>query len=131
MAPNTMIFRGVLGLAVSALFVAGLGCAPSGEAGKAQAGLTGKVQIDGSSTVEPVLSAMAEQYRNQEPGVSVQVGTSGTGGGFKKFVQGEIDIANASRVIESSEIAQAQQNGIEFVELPIAFDGLTVVVHPS
>ncbi|RMF68332.1 MAG: PstS family phosphate ABC transporter substrate-binding protein, partial [Cyanobacteria bacterium J069] len=93
--------------------------------------LTGSVLVDGSSTVFPISEAMAEEFMKANPGVRVTVGVSGTGGGFKKFCAGETDISNASRPIKSEEIELCKQNGIEYVELPIAFDGLTVVVHPD
>ncbi len=99
--------------------------------------LSGKVDIDGSSTVFPVTEAVAEEFRNQmSKDVKVTVGISGTGGGFKKFVRGEIDIADASRPIlnkgkdgEKGEMDLAQENNIEYIELPICFDALTVAVH--
>ena len=90
-----------------------------------------KVQVDGSSTVFPVTEAVAEEFQAVDPNVQVTVGISGTGGGFKKFVRGETDIANASRRILKAEAEQAKAAGIEFVELPICYDALTVAVHPS
>jgi phosphate transport system substrate-binding protein len=89
------------------------------------------VNIDGSSTVEPLMSAVAEEFQKVNQTLSLAVGTSGTGGGFKKFVAGEIDISNASRPILPDEQAKAASSGIEFIELPVAFDGLTVVVNPK
>lgn len=94
--------------------------------------LSGLVTVDGSSTVFPVTEAVAEEFqRATGQRVRVTVGISGTGGGFKKFARGEIDIADASRPILSQEIEEAAKNGIEFLELPICFDALTVVVHPA
>ncbi len=93
--------------------------------------LSGQVLIDGSSTVEPLSSAAAEFYYEEAPGVNVTVATSGTGGGFKKFCAGETDISNASRAIEEDEIAACEQAGIEFTELQVANDALTVVVNPE
>jgi len=88
------------------------------------------IKIDGSSTVFPITEAVAEEFQREKQGkVNVTVGISGTGGGFKKFVRGEIDITDASRPILTEEMAQAKANGIEFIELPIAFDALTVVVN--
>lgn len=95
------------------------------------ADLQGDVVIDGSSTVFPITEAMAEEFQQANPNVRVTVGTSGTGGGFEKFCAGETAIANASRPIEADEKALCQNSGIEFVELPVAFDALTVVVHPD
>jgi phosphate transport system substrate-binding protein len=89
-----------------------------------------KVVIDGSSTVYPVTEAVAEEFGKEKKGqVQVTVGISGTGGGFKKFVRGETDISNASRPILQKEMDEAKKNGIEYIELPIAFDALTVVVN--
>ncbi len=93
--------------------------------------LTGSIQIDGSSTVYPITEAVAEEYRAEAPDVKVTVGVSGTGGGMKKFTRGEIDIVNASRQMKSSEDSLAKANGISYLELPVAYDGLTVVVHPE
>ena len=87
--------------------------------------------IDGSSTVFPVTEAVAEEFMKRRRKVHVTVGISGTGGGFKKFCRGETDISNASRPILAEEIALAKENGIEYVELPICFDALTVVVNPQ
>lgn len=93
--------------------------------------LTGKVRLDGSSTVFPVSEAVAEEFNAVAPRVRVTVGVSGTGGGFKKFLNNETDINDASRPIKQSEIEKARAAGIEFIELPIAFDGLSVVVNPQ
>lgn len=90
------------------------------------------IRIDGSSTVYPITEAVAEEYQAQvNSAAHVTVGISGTGGGFKKFVRGELDISDASRPILATEIAEAKKNGVEFIELPIAFDALTVVVNPQ
>ncbi|WP_425619352.1 PstS family phosphate ABC transporter substrate-binding protein [Anatilimnocola sp. NA78] len=93
--------------------------------------LTGKVLIDGSSTVFPVTEAVAEEFKGAVPNVQVTVGISGTGGGFKKFSRGETDVSNASRPILKAEAEAAAKEGIEFVELPVCYDALTVAVHPS
>ncbi len=90
------------------------------------------IKIDGSSTVYPVTEAVAEEFQKSKKGtMKVTVGISGTGGGFKKFCRGEIDIANASRSIVKSEIADCEKAGIKYFELPIAFDALTVVINPK
>ncbi len=90
------------------------------------------VRIDGSSTVFPVTEAVAEDFQKSKRGaVRVTVGISGTGGGFKKFCRGEIDISNASRPILEQEMAACKAAGIEYLELPVAFDALTVVVNPK
>ncbi|MCU0526093.1 MAG: PstS family phosphate ABC transporter substrate-binding protein [Elainella sp. Prado103] len=88
------------------------------------------IRIDGSSTVFPITEAMAEDFQAQNRGVNVTVGISGTGGGFEKFCNGETDISNASRPIKQSEIDKCRAAGIEFIELPVAYDALTVVVNP-
>ncbi|NET33091.1 MAG: PstS family phosphate ABC transporter substrate-binding protein, partial [Cyanothece sp. SIO1E1] len=90
---------------------------------------SGEVLIDGSSTVFPISEAMAEEFQVANPGVRLTVGVSGSGGGFKKFCAGETDISNASRPIKQSEIDLCAEAGIEFVEVPIAFDGLSIVVN--
>ncbi len=89
------------------------------------------IKIDGSSTVYPVTEAVAEEFQKENPGAKVTVGISGTGGGFKKFVRGEIDVADASRPILAKEMEEAKKNGIEYYELPVAFDALTVMVNPQ
>ncbi len=90
------------------------------------------VKIDGSSTVYPVTEAVAEEFQKAKKGaVKVTVGISGTGGGFKKFCRGEIDIANASRPILKKEMEDCKAAGIEYIEMPVAFDALTVVVNPQ
>lgn len=104
--------------------------ATSGEQ-PSSASLSGDILIDGSSTVYPITEAMAEEFQKLHPDVHVTVGISGTGGGFKKFCPGETDISDASRPIKPSEIELCQQNGVEFIELPVAYDGLAVVVHPE
>jgi phosphate transport system substrate-binding protein len=90
------------------------------------------VKIDGSSTVFPVTEAVAEDFQKaKKQQVKVTVGISGTGGGFKKFCRGETDISNASRPILKAEMADCAKAGIEYFELPVAFDALTVVVNPK
>jgi phosphate transport system substrate-binding protein len=90
-----------------------------------------QITVDGSSTVYPVTEAVAEEFGHENPGVRVTVGRSGTGGGMKKFWQGEIDICDASRPISESERELCEKAGIEFIELSVCFDGLAVVVHPD
>ena len=89
------------------------------------------VEIDGSSTVFPITEAVAEEFQKVNPDVRVNVGVSGTGGGFKRFIRGETDISDASRPIKDSEAQAAAANGIEFIELRVALDGLSVVVSPQ
>ncbi len=93
---------------------------------------TKTITIDGSSTVFPIMEAIAEEFQKATRGQTrVTVGISGTGGGFKKFCRGETDISNGSRPILKEEIEACKKAGIGFYELPLAFDALTVVVHPS
>ncbi len=92
----------------------------------------GIVKVDGSSTVYPVTEAVAEEFQKVKKGaIKVTVGISGTGGGFKKFCRGEIDIANASRPILKKEMEACKTANIQYIELPVAFDALTVVIHPQ
>jgi phosphate transport system substrate-binding protein len=93
--------------------------------------LSGDILVDGSSTVYPITEAMAEEFGKLHPDVRVTVGVSGTGGGFKKFCTGETDISDASRPIKPSEVETCTPNGIEYIELPVAFDGLAVMINPE
>lgn len=95
----------------------------------AASGVSGDVLIDGSSTVFPIAEAMSEEFSLANPDTNVTVGVSGSGGGFKKFCAGETDISNASRPIKDEEVATCEEAGIEFIEVPIAFDGLTIVTN--
>jgi phosphate transport system substrate-binding protein len=88
------------------------------------------VKIDGSSTVFPISEAVAEEFQIKTK-TKVTVGVSGTGGGFKKFCRGETDISNASRPILQKEIDDCKANGIKFIEIPVAFDALTVIINPN
>src|SRR6186713_3322229 len=92
---------------------------------------TGAINIDGSSTVYPITEAVAEEFKKVQPDVKVSVALSGTGGGFKKFSRGEIDINDASRPIKPSEDSLAKSNNISYVDLTIAYDGMAVVVNPK
>ena len=91
----------------------------------------GRIQIDGSSSVYPISEAVAEEYRNVHSDIRITVGISGTGGGFKKFARAETDISNASRPISKSEREICAKNNIAYIEIPVAYDGLAVVVSPS
>jgi phosphate transport system substrate-binding protein len=93
--------------------------------------LAGTIEIDGSSTVFPITQAVAEEFQKDHPDVRVNVGVSGTGGGFKRFQVGETDINDASRPIKSSEAETCAANGIEYIEFTIAIDGLAVMVNPQ
>ena len=97
-----------------------------------QAGTPFTIQVDGSSTVFPISEAVAEGFQQQTQGrIRVAVGESGSSAGLRKFCRGEIAIADSSRPIRSSEMATCAAAGIQYVEIPVAFDGITVVVHPS
>ena len=89
------------------------------------------ITLDGSSTVFPIAEAVAEEFQRANPGTRVTVGTSGTGGGFEKFCRGETDLSNASRPIKQTEADKCRAAGIEYVEIPVAYDGLSVVVNPK
>ena len=93
--------------------------------------LKGTVEVDGSSTLAPLSEAVAEEFKKTYSKANILVGISGTGGGFKRFVIGEIDISDASRAIKDSEISQAKENGIDYVELRVGMDGLSVMVNPN
>ena len=101
------------------------GCAPQTK------DISGTLKLDGSSTVYPIAEATAEEFQKSNPAARVTVGISGTGGGFKKFCVGETDISNASRPIKPTEVELCAQNKIDYIELPIAYDGLAVVVNPK
>ncbi|HHP7244304.1 MAG TPA: PstS family phosphate ABC transporter substrate-binding protein [Elainellaceae cyanobacterium] len=111
---------------VGAAAVAVSGVGFSSSAASAQS-----IAIDGSSTVFPISEAMAEEYMSDNPGTQITVGVSGTGGGFEKFCNGETDISNASRPIKPTEMEACMANGIEYVEIPVAYDAITVVIHPE
>jgi phosphate transport system substrate-binding protein len=100
-------------------------------AGQNAKDLTGSIKVDGSSTVYPITEAVAEEFSAVAPKVRVTVGVSGTGGGFKRFYAGETDISDASRPIKADEARHCADGKIDFIELPIAYDGLTVVVNPA
>lgn len=112
-----------LGLAAVLIFAVTLpGCGGSS---------TESVSVDGSSTVFPLTEAVAEEFMEDNPRARVNVGVSGTGGGFSKFLRGGTAINDASRPIAPNELEKAKANGIEFIEIPVAYDGLAVVVHPK
>ncbi|BBU40209.1 PstS family phosphate ABC transporter substrate-binding protein [Aeribacillus composti] len=101
----------------------------SSESGSSEQKLEGEIAIDGSSTVGPIMEAVSEEFAAEHPDVKAPIGISGTGGGFEKFTAGETDISNASRPIKDEEKKVAEENGIEYTEFKIAFDGLSVVVN--
>jgi phosphate transport system substrate-binding protein len=130
-------------LALAALTVGAAGCGrDDGDANAAETtadtteatteALSGKIEIDGSSTVGPLTTAAAESFREVQPDVNVTVGVSGTGGGFERFCAGETDISNASRPIdEEEEVPLCEDAGIEYTEFQVGVDALTVVVNPE
>jgi len=93
--------------------------------------ISGTIEIDGSSTVFPITQAVAEEFQKINPDIRVNVGVSGTGGGFKRFQVGETDINDASRPIKASEAEECAKNGVEYTEFTIAIDGLAVMVNPE
>ena len=121
----------ILGAAVVLTLASCGGNTDKKEATTDQAALTGDIKIDGSSTVYPITEAVAEEFRAEQSGVNVTVGVSGTGGGFKKFSRGETEISNASRPIKDKEKVACEENGISYVELEVAYDGLAVLVNPA
>jgi phosphate transport system substrate-binding protein len=121
MTLRTVLAAGAI--AAAAMIAAGCG---GDEGGSGNGG--GTVTADGSSTVGPYVTSAAESFRN-EGGANVTVGISGTGGGFERFCRGETDLSNASRPIDEDEVAVCEENGVEYVELQVANDALTVVVN--
>lgn len=115
----------------------GFGCSKGDESapatttttGGATASLSGSVSIDGSTTVYPIVNFLGEDFGKQNSGVKVDVTKSGTGSGFKKFVEGTLDICTASRTIEAEEDAKCKEKGVEYLEIPIAYDGVSVIVN--
>jgi phosphate transport system substrate-binding protein len=120
----------LIGFIIGILTVAIAACGGGGDGG------TGSpapqiIRADGSSTVFPIGEAVAEEFQREQRDIRVTVGVSGTGGGFQKFCRGETDVSNASRPIRPAEIEACAQAGVTFIELPIAYDGLAVVVNPQ
>src|SRR5436189_1416505 len=123
----------------STIMAALIGCSGGGSAGtptatpggtaESGASLTGKIEIDGSSTVFKLSQAVAQEFSKQHRGVALKVDKSGTGGGFKNFVLGHLDICDASRPIQESEMAKCKANDVEYIELPVCFDALTVALN--
>jgi len=116
---NRVLAERIATLAISSFMLTGCSESPQG------------IVIDGSSTVYPITEAVAEEYRAVAPDVRVTVGFSGTGGGMKKFIAGDIDICGASRPIKDSERKACTAAGVEYLQLEVAFDGLTVVLNPK
>jgi phosphate transport system substrate-binding protein len=121
-------------VALTALALVAAACGGDGNSPNNSAlnGLSGDIVADGSSTVFPITQAVAEEFKIAgADGVKVSVGSSGTGGGFKKFCSGETDLSDASRPIKDEEKQLCTTNGVDFIELAVAIDGLSVMVHPD
>jgi phosphate transport system substrate-binding protein len=127
---NLSFSRVYMPLLAASLIVAGACRGKSGQESTA-ATQAQVIAADGSSTVFPITEAVAEEFQKAHRGMRVTVGSSGTGGGFEKFCRNETDISNASRPIKSKERETCTKAGIDFIELPVAYDGLAVVVHPK
>ncbi|MFD7630835.1 PstS family phosphate ABC transporter substrate-binding protein [Streptomyces sp. NPDC059851] len=127
---STSLRQASLPMALTTAVMLAASACGGGDAGSNGTGdkVSGTVKVDGSSTVAPLSTAAAQLFQAQNPGVRVTVGTSGTGGGFEKFCNGETDISNASRAIKDEEKAACDQNGIKFEQFQVANDGLSVVV---
>jgi len=113
---------------IASVAVVGAACGNDSGSSSSSEELKGKVAIDGSSTVFPIMEAVGEEYSMEQPDVDVTVGVSGTGGGFKRFVVGETDMSNASREIKDEEAAEAEKNGVAFTKVTLAYDGMTIAV---
>jgi phosphate transport system substrate-binding protein len=133
-----MKFTQLLLASFAAIMLAGCGSGTStadsgtsaGTPGKGS-GVSGDINIDGSSTVFPVAQAMSEDFKNANSGVKISASEAGTGAGFGKFIRKEIDICDASRTISADEDSKLKAAGIQYMEVPIAFDGLSVIVNPK
>lgn len=123
MKRNSLAMGLLIGLAAS--------ISSCGSGGSTDSGMTGTVEIDGSSTVYPITEVVTEDFGDVEPNVEVTIGVSGTGGGFKKFSRGEIDISDASRPIKDKEKKACEEAGIGYHEISVAYDGLAVLVNPE
>ncbi|TLQ44719.1 PstS family phosphate ABC transporter substrate-binding protein [Streptomyces marianii] len=124
--------RATARLTLAAAVVVAAGACGGADAGSGDGGdgeLSGTIRVDGSSTVAPLSTAAAQLFQQRNPGVRITVGTSGTGGGFEKFCNGETDIADASRRITAEEQARCAEKGVKYEELRIANDGMSVVVN--
>lgn len=124
-------FRRSRALAVSlgTVSVLSIGFACSASAAPQGGDLSGEVVVSGSSTVEPITSLVAELFSGENPDVQVSVDGPGTGDGFQLFCNGETDVSDASRQIEEEEVAACEGSGIQYTELPVAIDGLTIVAN--
>src|ERR671917_1174997 len=115
---------------LSLVVVACGGGASGGEGGGGGGGeaVSGNISIEGSSTVQPITQAAAELFLEENPDARIEVGGAGTSDGFEAFCQGDTEISDASRPIEAEEIDVCEENNVEFIEIPVAYDGISVVV---
>ena len=116
----------VLGLSLGLAACGGSASSSGGGGGEA---VTGNIRIEGSSTVYPITQAAAELFREENPDARIEVGGAGTSDGFEAFCQGDTQISDASRPIEAEEMDVCEENGVEFIEIPVAYDGISVVVN--
>jgi phosphate transport system substrate-binding protein len=123
--------RKMIALSITSLLLIACSTNTQNTSSESTTTIEGVIKIDGSSTVYPITEAIAEEYRAVQPKVKVTVGISGTGGGFKKFYRGDIDINDASRPIKESEEKKCTENDITSVELSVAYDGLAVLKNPA
>jgi phosphate transport system substrate-binding protein len=124
---RTCVVSGALGLFTLVVACGGGGAGDqTGGAAESQV-----IRIDGSSTVFPITEAVAEEFQRARKGARVTVGISGTGGGFQKFCRDELDVSDASRPIRPTEVEACEKAGISFIEVPVAYDGLAIVVNPA
>jgi phosphate transport system substrate-binding protein len=145
---NAMLKKGTIALSIAALAFTAAACGAGNQAGnQTQAGgetakptetakpaatkLTGEIKIDGSSTVFPISQAVAEEFMKKNKDVKVTVALSGSSNGIKKIISGEIDIADSSRKMKSTEVDEIKKKGDEPIEMAVAYDGITVVIHPK
>src|SRR3712207_1588282 len=111
------------------LALAGCGAGASGQENGGEA-VSGEIRIEGSSTVQPITQAAAELFREENPDARISVGGAGTSDGFEAFCQGDTQISDASRPIDlAEEVPVCEENGVEFIEIPVAFDGISVAVN--
>ena len=126
-----MSVAGGLIMALS-LVLAGCGGGASGQENGGSEPVSGEIRIEGSSTVQPITQAAAELFREENPDARISVGGSGTSDGFEAFCKGETQISDASRPIDvAEEVPVCEENGVEFIEIPVAYDGISVVVNPQ
>ena len=129
----TRLINTTAALCLAGVSLLAAACGPSAQDARQGGGTSSGptlISLDGSSTVFPISEAVAEEFQKAEKDVRVTVGISGTGGGFQKFCRGEIDIADASRRISATEVEACKKSGIDYIELPVAYDGIAIAVSP-